>query len=91
MMISCLVPLISCQSRLQGCLQERAELLQVQEAVNRQMAKDKVEYKRAREAWDRRRKELESDITRLQDELKQGREKIKEMEGMQKVVIDLDV
>lgn len=90
MMFSCLVPPISCQSRLQECLQERAELLQVQEAVNGQMAKDKDEYKRAREAWDRRHKELESDITRMQDELKQSREKIKEMEGMQKVVIDID-
>ncbi|XP_026223911.1 calcium-binding and coiled-coil domain-containing protein 1 isoform X2 [Anabas testudineus] len=72
------------QSRLQECLQERAELLQVQEAVNRQRAKEKEEYKRAREAWDRRRKELESDITRLQDELKLSQEKSREMEDMQK-------
>lgn len=64
--------------------------MQVQEAVNRQRAKEKEEYKRAREAWDRRRKELESDITRLQDELKLSQEKSREMEDMQKVVIDLD-
>lgn len=90
MMIGCLVPPISFQSRLQECLQERAELLQVQEAVNRQMAKDRVEYKRAREAWDRQRKALESDISRLQDELNWSQGKIQEVEGMQKVIINLE-
>ncbi|XP_023280911.1 calcium-binding and coiled-coil domain-containing protein 1-like [Seriola lalandi dorsalis] len=72
------------QSRLQECLRERAELLQVQEVANRQREKEKEEYKRAREAWDRQRKELESDIDRLQEELKQSREKIKEIERRQK-------
>ncbi|XP_041656074.1 calcium-binding and coiled-coil domain-containing protein 1 [Cheilinus undulatus] len=67
------------QSRLQECLRERAELLQVQEATNRQMEKDKEEYRRAREAWDRRRKELESNIIKLQEELQRSREKIEEM------------
>lgn len=61
-------------------------MLQVQEAANRQREKEKVEYKRAREAWDRRRRELESDIARLQEELKQSGEKIEEMERKQKVV-----
>ncbi|XP_028437644.1 calcium-binding and coiled-coil domain-containing protein 1 isoform X2 [Perca flavescens] len=72
------------QSRLQECLRERAELLQVQEAANRQREKEKEEYKRAREAWDRRRKGLESDIANLQEELKQSREKVEEMEMVQK-------
>lgn len=72
------------QSRLQECLRERAELLQTQEAANRQREKEKGEYKRAREAWDRQHRELEADIGRLQDELKQRQEKMEEMERMQK-------
>ncbi|KAG7228322.1 hypothetical protein INR49_009186 [Caranx melampygus] len=72
------------QSRLQECLRERAELLQMQEVANRQKDKEKEEYKRAREAWDRQRKELESDIDRLQEALKLSREKIKEIERKQK-------
>ncbi|XP_075952254.1 calcium-binding and coiled-coil domain-containing protein 1 [Anarhichas minor] len=72
------------QGRLQECLRERAELLQAQEAANRQREKDQEEYKRAREAWDRRRRGQESDIARLQEELKQSREKIEDMEMEQK-------
>ncbi|XP_059188439.1 calcium-binding and coiled-coil domain-containing protein 1 [Centropristis striata] len=68
------------QSRLQECLRERAELLQAQEAANRQREKEKEEYRKAREVWDRRRKGLESDIARLQEELKQSREKMELME-----------
>lgn len=76
---------VSCQSRLQECLRERADLLQAQEASNRQREEEKVEYKRAREAWDRRRKELEIAIAGLRKELKQNEEKIEEMEWKQKV------
>lgn len=72
------------QSRLQQCLQERSELLQVQEATNRQKEKEKEEYKRAREAWDRQRRDLESNIIDLQDQLWQSHQKIKEMERKQK-------
>lgn len=72
------------QSRLQECLRERAELLHVQEVANKQREKEKDEYKRAREAWDRRRRELENDIARLQDELQQSLEKIEKMERKQK-------
>ncbi|TNN82509.1 Calcium-binding and coiled-coil domain-containing protein 1 [Liparis tanakae] len=72
------------QGRLQECLRERAELLQAQEASNRQKEKDQEEDKRAREAWDRRRRGLESDIVRLQRELKHSREKMEEMEMQQK-------
>ncbi|XP_056279195.1 calcium-binding and coiled-coil domain-containing protein 1 isoform X2 [Pseudoliparis swirei] len=72
------------QGRLQECLRERAELLQAQEAANRQKEKDQQEDKRAREAWDRRRRGLESDIVRLQRELKHSREKMEEMEMQQK-------
>ncbi|KAM3871684.1 calcium-binding and coiled-coil domain-containing protein 1 [Diretmus argenteus] len=74
------------QSRLQECLRERAELLQVQEAADRQKEREREEYKRAREAWDRGRKELKSHITRLQEELRQSREKVEEMERTQKEV-----
>lgn len=72
------------QNRLQECLRERAELLQVQEAVKEQREKENEEYKRAREAWDRRRKELEGDIARLQKELNQTLEKLDELEKKQK-------
>lgn len=74
------------QSRLQECLRERAELLQVQEAASRLREKEKAEYKRAREAWERRCRELERDISRLQHELRQSLEKMEEMERKQKVV-----
>lgn len=72
------------QSRLEECLRERAELLQVQEAANRQMEKEWEEYKRAKEAWDRGRRELERNILRLQEELRQSQDKIEEMERRQK-------
>ncbi|XP_028265992.1 calcium-binding and coiled-coil domain-containing protein 1 [Parambassis ranga] len=72
------------QSRLQECLQERAELLQVQEATNKRRDKEKEEYRRAREAWDRQRRALEGDIARLQEELEHSLEKIAEMERKQK-------
>lgn len=74
------------KNRLQECLQERAELLQAHEATNRQREKEKMEYKRAREAWDRRRSEVESDISRLQRELKHSFEQIKSMERKQEVM-----
>lgn len=74
------------QSRLQECLRERAELLQVQEAASRLKEKEKAEYKRVREAWERRCRELERDIGRLQHELRQSQEKMEEMERKQKVV-----
>lgn len=58
----------------------------MQEALNRQREKEKVEYKRVNAAWDRQCKELETDIRRLQDELKQSQETIQEMERKLKVV-----
>ncbi|XP_053173817.1 calcium-binding and coiled-coil domain-containing protein 1 [Scomber japonicus] len=72
------------QSRLQEYLQERAELLQTHEAANRQREKEKGDHKRAREAWERRHKELETDISRLQEELKQKQDMIEETERKQK-------
>lgn len=45
-----------------------------------------MEYKRAREAWDRRHSEVESEISRLQRELKHSFEKIKGMERKQEVM-----
>ncbi|KAM9856131.1 calcium-binding and coiled-coil domain-containing protein 1 [Aulostomus maculatus] len=72
------------QSRLQECLRERAELLQIQEAANRQRDKEEEDYKRTRRAWDRQCKELKADISRLQEELNQSHGKIEEMERKQK-------
>lgn len=60
----------------------------MQEVVNKKREKEKEEYKRAREAWDRRRKELESDIARLREELSQRLEKIEELEKKQKVMYE---
>ncbi|XP_010782769.1 calcium-binding and coiled-coil domain-containing protein 1 isoform X1 [Notothenia coriiceps] len=68
------------QSRLQECLRERAELLQAQEAENKHREKEVEDYKRAREAWDRRRRGLESETARLKDELKQSQGMLEEME-----------
>ncbi|XP_069543887.1 calcium-binding and coiled-coil domain-containing protein 1 isoform X1 [Brachyistius frenatus] len=72
------------QSRLQECLRERAELLHMQEVANKRREREKEEHKRAREAWDRRHKELGCDITRLQEALQQSQEKIEEMARKQK-------
>lgn len=58
----------------------------MQEATNKQRDKEKEEYRRAREAWDRQRRALEGDIARLQEELEHSLEKIAEMERKQKVV-----
>lgn len=60
-------------------------MLQMQEMATRQREKEKMDYNRTREAWDRRRKELENDIARLQDELKHRGEKIEDMKRKQKV------
>ncbi|XP_024149212.1 calcium-binding and coiled-coil domain-containing protein 1 isoform X2 [Oryzias melastigma] len=68
------------QSRLQECLQERAELLQLQETTTKQREKEKIEFQRAKEAWDRQRRGLEREISRLQEDLRQSREKIVGME-----------
>uniref|UniRef100_A0A3P9KBH5 Calcium binding and coiled-coil domain 1a n=1 Tax=Oryzias latipes TaxID=8090 RepID=A0A3P9KBH5_ORYLA len=68
------------QSRLQECLQERAELLQLQERTTKQREKEKEEFWRAKEAWDRQWRGLERDISRLQEDLRQSRETIVEME-----------
>lgn len=73
------------QSRLQECLRERAELLQLQEGATRLREKERAEFRRTREAWDRSCRELKSDISRLQEELRQSRERMEEMERMQKV------
>lgn len=45
-----------------------------------------MEYKRAREAWDRRRSELESEISRLQRELKHSFEQMNDLERKQEVM-----
>ena len=70
-------------------MRERAELLQAQEAENKHREKEMEDYKRAREAWDRRRRGLESETTRLKDELKQSQEMLEEMETEHNVCIEL--
>ncbi|CAG07391.1 unnamed protein product [Tetraodon nigroviridis] len=75
--------------RLQECLQERAELLQAHEAANRQREKEKMEYRGAREAWDRRHRELESEISRLQRELNRSFRQTQDMQRKQEEEQDL--
>ncbi|XP_061759299.1 calcium-binding and coiled-coil domain-containing protein 1 isoform X2 [Nerophis ophidion] len=72
------------QNRLQGCLRERTELLQIQEAACRQRDEVRADFHRAREAWQRLRKELKNDISRHQEELKRSQDNIEEMERKQK-------
>nr|XP_061841702.1 calcium-binding and coiled-coil domain-containing protein 1-like isoform X2 [Nerophis lumbriciformis] len=72
------------QSRLQECLRERTELLQIQEAACRQRDEVRADFNRAREAWLRLRKELKNDISRHQEELKRSQDNIEEMERKQK-------
>lgn len=61
----------------------------MQEAANRQREKERVDYRKAKEAWDRRAKQLERDIAGLQKDLKQSQKKIELMETKQKVTYRL--
>uniref|UniRef100_A0A096LT82 Calcium binding and coiled-coil domain 1a n=1 Tax=Poecilia formosa TaxID=48698 RepID=A0A096LT82_POEFO len=60
------------QSRLQECLQERAELLREQEAAKKQRERDGEDYKREKQQWDRHRRGLEREVSRLKEELAQS-------------------
>uniref|UniRef100_A0A1A8EAZ6 Calcium binding and coiled-coil domain 1 n=1 Tax=Nothobranchius kadleci TaxID=1051664 RepID=A0A1A8EAZ6_NOTKA len=71
------------QSRLQECLQVRAELLHEQEVLKKQKEMERDDFKRAKEAWDRQRKGLECDLARLKEELMWSREKMEELERKQ--------
>ncbi|XP_061630078.1 calcium-binding and coiled-coil domain-containing protein 1 isoform X2 [Phyllopteryx taeniolatus] len=72
------------QGRLQECLRERAELLQMQEAAREQKEKEREGFNRERVAWSRLRRDLDTDISRLQEELKRSQEKMEEVERKQK-------
>ncbi|XP_043967816.1 calcium-binding and coiled-coil domain-containing protein 1 [Gambusia affinis] len=72
------------QSRLQECLQERAELLREQEAAKKQRERDREDFKREKQQWDRQRRGLEREVSRLKEELVQSDQKIEEMEMKQK-------
>ncbi|XP_077369060.1 calcium-binding and coiled-coil domain-containing protein 1 [Festucalex cinctus] len=67
------------KSRLQECLREQAELLQMQKVANEEKEKEREDFNRERVAWSRLHKELNTDISRLHEELKRGEEKIVEM------------
>ncbi|XP_054905368.1 calcium-binding and coiled-coil domain-containing protein 1 [Poeciliopsis prolifica] len=72
------------QSRLQECLQERAELLREQESTKKQRERDREDYKREKQQWDRQRRGMEREVSRLKEELAQSDQKIEEMEMKQK-------
>uniref|UniRef100_A0A8C6WMM6 Calcium binding and coiled-coil domain 1a n=1 Tax=Neogobius melanostomus TaxID=47308 RepID=A0A8C6WMM6_9GOBI len=72
------------QSRLQECLHERSELLQLQDATNQLRERDKEEYKKAKQSWDRQCSDFEMEIARLQGEREQAQDKLDEMKEQQK-------
>ncbi|CAL8366643.1 unnamed protein product [Lota lota] len=72
------------QSRLQECLQERAELLQAQEGLVRKKEREEERYARARVAWETERRELKRNMAWLQDELHRSQDSMVEMEKKQK-------
>ncbi|XP_057685566.1 calcium-binding and coiled-coil domain-containing protein 1 [Corythoichthys intestinalis] len=72
------------QNRLQECLRERAELLQMQEAANEQKEKEREDFDRERDAWSGRHRMLEGYISSLNDELQRSQEKMVEMARKQK-------
>ncbi|KAL1020879.1 hypothetical protein UPYG_G00005890 [Umbra pygmaea] len=74
------------QNRLQECLRERAELLHTREVAERMREREKEQYGRAREAWERERGELETNIIKLTEELQQSRDQMEEMERRQEEV-----
>ncbi|KAG9340232.1 hypothetical protein JZ751_021672 [Albula glossodonta] len=74
------------QSRLEECLQERAELLQAREAVERAKEREKEKMEKQKREWQSRREELEEEIRELQDKVRQSREAMLEMEKKQQEV-----
>lgn len=60
----------------------------MQEVEQKHRRREREEHNKIKESWDRRRKELESDILLLQEELEHSLEKIKERQIQQKVVIE---
>ncbi|XP_077429498.1 calcium-binding and coiled-coil domain-containing protein 1 isoform X2 [Vanacampus margaritifer] len=67
------------KSRLQECLREQAELLQMQEVANEEKEKEREDFNRERVAWSRIHRELDTGISRLHEELKRSQEKMMEM------------
>ncbi|XP_036389426.1 calcium-binding and coiled-coil domain-containing protein 1 [Megalops cyprinoides] len=74
------------QSRLEECLQERAELLHAREAAERESERERKTREWAKREWDRARKELEEDIRELKEKLRRNRERMEEMEKKQQEV-----
>lgn len=77
------------QSRLQECLRERLELLQLQEATNQLREREKEEYKKAKQYWGRRCSDFESEIAKLQREIEGAQDKMDEMKEQQKTEMAL--
>lgn len=72
------------QSRLQECLQERAELLREQEEAKKQREIEREDYKKEKKEWDRQRRGLEREVGKLKEEQARSHQKIEEMEMKQK-------
>ncbi|KAJ8347126.1 hypothetical protein SKAU_G00285270 [Synaphobranchus kaupii] len=74
------------QSRLEECLQERAELLQAREAAERGKEREKEKRETEKKEWERAREQLEDEIGELQERLRQSRETAQELEKQQQDV-----
>ncbi|KAG5837970.1 calcium-binding and coiled-coil domain-containing protein 1 [Anguilla anguilla] len=71
------------QSRLQECLQKRAELLQAREVAERGQEREKEKRAKEKKEWERVREQLEEDIRDLQESLRQSRETVQDLENKQ--------
>lgn len=72
------------QNRLQECLQERSELLQLQEATNHLREREKEGYKKAKKSWERQSSDFEMEISRLHVELGHVQDQMDELKEQQK-------
>nr|AIM47959.1 CALCOCO1 [Pantodon buchholzi] len=71
------------QSRLEECLRERSDLLQAKDAAEKAKGKERALRERAKEHWDKLRRELEDTVSELKEKLLQNQEKISAMEKEQ--------
>ncbi|KAJ8260110.1 hypothetical protein GJAV_G00177180, partial [Gymnothorax javanicus] len=69
------------QNRLEECLRERAEFLQVREIEEKMMKREQEMRERAEKVWEKMRSELENKVTELKEELRQNKEEMEHLES----------
>lgn len=74
------------QSRLEECLKEQADVKQALETAEREREMERENNEEARREWEREKGAMREEISELRENLRQSWEKVKRMEGRQKVL-----